>query len=67
MVKKLIRIFVNYNFVIGKKENFYKIIFVFYLEKKRVVWKFVKRRELEKKIVIKLLFIFKLINLIFVL
>lgn len=49
MVKKLIRIFVNYNFVIGKKENFYKIIFVFYLEKKRVVWKFVKRRELEEK------------------
>lgn len=34
MVQKLIRIFVNYYFVIGKKENFYKIIFVFYLEKK---------------------------------
>lgn len=38
------------NFVIGKKENFHKIIPVFHLEKKKgAAWKFVKRRELEKK------------------
>lgn len=35
--KKLIRTFVNHYFVIGKKENFHKIIPVFHLEKKELL------------------------------
>lgn len=68
MAQKLIRTFVNHNFVIGKKENFHKIILVFHLEKKKSCLKIRKKKRIrKKKIVIKLLFIPKLINLIFVL
>lgn len=49
MVQKLIRIFVNYYFVIGKKENVYKIIFVFYLEKKKSCLKIYKKKRIRKK------------------
>lgn len=44
MVQKLIRIFVNYYF-----ENFYKIIFVFYLEKKKSCLKIRKKKRIRKK------------------
>lgn len=37
MAKKLIRTFVNHYFVIGKKENFHKIIPVFHLGKKELL------------------------------
>lgn len=68
MAQKLIRTFVNHYFVIGKKENFHKIIPVFHLEKKKSCLKIRKKKRIrKKKIVIKLLFIPKLINLIFVL
>lgn len=50
MAQKLIRTFVNHYFVIGKKENFHKIIPpVFHLEKKKSCLKIRKKKRIRKK------------------